>query len=56
MQNNGDAQFNIAVKGKSRDIERPIHLNYAHEENLIQLYRSTQIGNQLQSNIEKSVK
>ncbi|MCW3171968.1 YdbH domain-containing protein [Shewanella subflava] len=56
MQPNGDALFNIAVKGKSRDIVRPIHLNYAHEENLIQLYRSSQIGNQLQSNIEKSVK
>ena len=56
MQANGDAQLNIAVKGKSQDIVRPIHLNYTHEENLIQLYRSTQIGNQLQSNIEKSVK
>ncbi|UJF20543.1 YdbH domain-containing protein [Shewanella sp. OMA3-2] len=56
MRSNGDAQINVAIKGKSRDIARPIHLNYTHEENLIQLYRSTQIGNQLQSNIEKSVK
>ncbi|UCX04499.1 YdbH domain-containing protein [Shewanella glacialimarina] len=56
MRSNGDAQINVAIKGKSLDIARPIHLNYTHEENLIQLYRSTQIGNQLQSNIEKSVK
>ncbi|WP_434931733.1 YdbH domain-containing protein [Shewanella sp. HL-SH5] len=56
MHSNGDAQINVAIKGKSLDIARPIHLNYTHEENLIQLYRSTQIGNQLQSNIEKSVK
>jgi hypothetical protein len=55
MQTNGDAQINISVKGKSKDIVRPIHLNYAHEENLIQLYKSTQIGNQLESTIEKSV-
>lgn len=56
MSSNGDAKVNVAIKGKSRDIARPIHLNYTHEENLIQLYRSTQIGNQLQSNIKKSVK
>ena len=52
---NGDAQINIAVKGNSRDIERPVHLNYSHQENLIQLYKSTQIGNQLQSKIEAKV-
>ncbi|QIR14758.1 YdbH domain-containing protein [Shewanella aestuarii] len=55
MQTNGDAQINISVKGKSKDIVRPIHLNYAHEENLIQLYKSTQIGHQLESTIEKSI-
>ncbi|WP_144208623.1 YdbH domain-containing protein [Shewanella donghaensis] len=56
MQNNGDASIAIKVKGKSQDIERPIHLNYSHEENLFQLFKSTQIGNQLQNDIERSVK
>nr|PMH86993.1 hypothetical protein BCU57_08315 [Shewanella sp. 10N.286.48.B5] len=56
MQQNGDAQLAVQVKGQSKDIERPIHLNYSHEENLFQLYKSTQIGNQLQNDIERSVK
>ncbi|MCL1143056.1 YdbH domain-containing protein [Shewanella gaetbuli] len=55
MQANGDAQIDITIKGKSPNVERPIELHYQHQENLIQLYRSTQIGNQLQSNIEQSV-
>jgi len=33
-----------------------IHLNYSHEENMLQLFRSLQIGNDLQDRIEKSVK
>lgn len=56
MKDNGDASLKVQVKGKSQDIERPIHLNYSHEENLFQLYKSTQIGNQLQNDIERSVK
>ncbi|WP_175609484.1 YdbH domain-containing protein [Shewanella sp. UCD-KL21] len=56
MEQNGDAQLAVQVKGQSKDIERPIHLNYSHEENLFQLYKSTQIGNQLQNDIERSVK
>ncbi|WP_299569465.1 YdbH domain-containing protein [uncultured Shewanella sp.] len=56
MEDNGDALLKVQVKGKSEDIERPIHLNYSHEENLFQLYKSTQIGNQLQNDIERSVK
>ncbi|WP_194945006.1 YdbH domain-containing protein [Shewanella sp. TC10] len=56
MEDNGDASLKIQVKGKSQDIERPIHLNYSHEENLFQLYKSTQIGNRLQNDIERSVK
>ena len=55
MNPNGDAFIHVAVKGKSRDIERPVHLNYDHQENLIQLYKSTQIGNQLQNKIETKV-
>ncbi|MGI2169352.1 YdbH domain-containing protein [Shewanella sp. MF05960] len=55
MNPNGDAFIHVGVKGKSRDIERPVHLNYDHQENLIQLYKSTQIGNQLQNKIETKV-
>jgi hypothetical protein len=55
MTPNGDAVINIGVKGNSLGIERPVHLNYTHQENLIQLYKSTQIGNQLQSKIEAKV-
>ncbi|GGQ13005.1 C4-dicarboxylate ABC transporter [Shewanella litoralis] len=55
MNPNGDAFIHVGVKGKSRDIERPVHLNYDHQENLFQLYKSTQIGNQLQNKIETKV-
>jgi hypothetical protein len=55
MNPNGDAFIHVGVKGKSRDVERPVHLNYNHQENLIQLYKSTQIGNQLQNQIETKV-
>lgn len=55
MTPNGDASIYVGVKGKSRDIERPVHLNYDHQENLLQLYKSTQIGNQLQNKIETKV-
>ncbi|QYJ80264.1 YdbH domain-containing protein [Shewanella acanthi] len=56
MDNKGDAILQVEVKGKSRGIERPIHLNYSQEENMLQLLRSLQIGNDLQDRIEKSVK
>ncbi|MFV0597212.1 YdbH domain-containing protein [Shewanella sp.] len=56
MNQTGDANLLVEVKGRSRGIERPIHLNYSHEENMLQLFRSLQIGNDLQDRIEKSVK
>ncbi|MGL5396813.1 MAG: YdbH domain-containing protein [Shewanella sp.] len=56
MDNTGDAALLVEVKGRSQGIERPIHLNYSHEENMLQLFRSLQIGNDLQDRIEKSVK
>ncbi|MGL4713075.1 MAG: YdbH domain-containing protein, partial [Shewanella sp.] len=56
MNQVGDAKLLIEVKGRSQGIERPIHLNYSHEENMLQLFRSLQIGNNLQDRIEKSVK
>ncbi|AZG73657.1 hypothetical protein EGC82_13320 [Shewanella livingstonensis] len=55
MTTNGDAVINLSVKGNSRGIERPVHLNYTHQENLMQLYKSTQIGVQLQNKIEAKV-
>ncbi|MGH1382391.1 MAG: YdbH domain-containing protein, partial [Shewanella xiamenensis] len=56
MDQTGDANLLVEVKGRSKGIERPIHLNYSHEENMLQLFRSLQIGNDLQDRIEKSVK
>ncbi|MCU7993472.1 YdbH domain-containing protein [Shewanella glacialipiscicola] len=51
-----DAKLLVEVKGRSQGVERPIHLNYSHEENMLQLFKSLQIGNDLQDRIEKSVK
>ncbi|ABE55392.1 hypothetical protein Sden_2110 [Shewanella denitrificans OS217] len=56
MAPNTDAKLNLQIKGNSVGIERPIHLNYSHEENLLQLYRSLRLTNQLQDNIEQSMK
>ncbi|WMB74976.1 YdbH domain-containing protein [Shewanella oncorhynchi] len=56
MEQAGDAKLLVEVKGRGEGIERPIHLNYSHEENMLQLFRSLQIGNDLQDRIEKSVK
>ncbi|QQX78475.1 YdbH domain-containing protein [Shewanella sp. KX20019] len=51
----GNALLKVNVKGKSRGIERPIHLNYSQEENMLQLLKSLQIGNNLQNQIENSI-
>ena len=55
MQKSGDAILKVNVKGKSQNVERPIHLNYSHEENMLQLFKSLQIGNSLQEQIEESM-
>ena len=55
MNSLGDAILKVNVKGKSRGIERPIHLNYSQEENMLQLLKSLQIGNNLQNQIENSI-
>ncbi|WP_237158015.1 intermembrane phospholipid transport protein YdbH family protein [Shewanella psychrophila] len=55
MQPSGDAQLKVSVKGKAKGIERPIHLNYSQEENMLQLLKSLQIGDKLQTQIEQSM-
>ncbi len=55
MKPSGDALLNVSIKGKSQNVERPIHFNYSHEENMIQLFKSLRIGNTLQQEIEESV-
>jgi len=55
MQSNGDAQLMVNVKGRAKDIERPIHLNYSQEENMLQLLQSLQIGDRLQTQIEEAM-
>nr|WP_282446716.1 YdbH domain-containing protein [Shewanella sp. 1CM18E] len=52
----GDAILKVNVKGRSRGMERPIHFNYSQEENMLQLLRSLQIGDNLQNQIERAVK
>lgn len=56
MDAQGDATLKVNVKGRSRGIERPIHFNYSQEENMLQLLRSLQIGDNLQNQIERAVK
>ncbi|QYJ91651.1 YdbH domain-containing protein [Shewanella halotolerans] len=55
MAPNGDALLKVQVKGRAKDIERPIHLNYAQEENMLQLLKSLQIGDRLQTEIERAM-
>ncbi|MGS0681434.1 YdbH domain-containing protein [Shewanella sp. 125m-7] len=52
----GDAILKVHVKGHSRGVERPIHFNYSQEENMLQLLRSLQIGDNLQNQIERAIK
>ncbi|TRY12846.1 hypothetical protein FN961_18690 [Shewanella hanedai] len=55
MAPSGDAILNVNVKGEAKGIERPIHLNYSQEENMLQLLKSLQIGDKLQTQIEQSM-
>ncbi|MBO2603214.1 YdbH domain-containing protein [Shewanella algae] len=55
MAPDGEAWLKVEVKGKTEGIERPIHLNYSHEENMLQLLRSLTIGDKLQTQIEASM-
>ncbi|MFV7640061.1 YdbH domain-containing protein [Shewanella algae] len=55
MAPDGEARLKVEVKGKAEGIERPIHLNYSHEENMLQLLRSLTIGDKLQTQIEASM-
>lgn len=55
MAAGGDAVMAVSVKGKAADVTRPIHLNYHHQENVLQLLKSLQIGDKLQNQIEQSM-
>lgn len=55
MVPNGDARLKVSIKGKTKGIERPIHLNYSQEENILQLLKSLQVGGDLQTQIEQSI-
>ncbi|RTR39573.1 hypothetical protein EKG38_07140 [Shewanella canadensis] len=55
MEPSGDALLKVNVKGKGKGIERPIHLNYSQEENMLQLLKSLQVGDKLQTQIEQSM-
>ncbi|WP_299789379.1 YdbH domain-containing protein [uncultured Shewanella sp.] len=55
MEPSGDALLKVNVKGRGKGIERPIHLNYSQEENMLQLLKSLQVGDKLQTQIEQSM-
>ena len=54
MSPDGETQIKMSIQGKGAGIERPIHFNYQHDENLIQLLRSLRIDTQLSEKIEQS--
>ncbi|QSX34992.1 YdbH domain-containing protein [Shewanella avicenniae] len=55
MADSGDAHIQLSIKGHGQGIERPVHLNYSHEENLLQLLQSLTIGEKLQTGLEASM-
>ncbi|KFZ36731.1 hypothetical protein HR45_14865 [Shewanella mangrovi] len=55
MAENGDAHIQLSIKGHGQGIERPVHLNYSHEENLLQLLQSLTVGDRLQTGLEASM-
>lgn len=55
MNGLGDTNIELKIKGHGQGIDRPVHLNYSHEENLLQLLQSLTIGERLQSGLEASM-
>ncbi|NRA84974.1 MAG: YdbH domain-containing protein, partial [Gammaproteobacteria bacterium] len=52
-QSDGWADIKVSIHGSNPDIERPIEFNYSHQENLLQLMKSLQIGDQISKQLEK---
>ena len=52
-QSDGWADIKVSIHGTNPDIERPIEFNYSHQENLLQLMKSLQIGDQISKQLEK---
>lgn len=55
MNGQGDTKIELKIKGHGQGVDRPVHLNYSHEENLLQLLQSLTIGERLQSGLEASM-
>jgi len=55
MQADGETQLKMKIEGNNPTIERPIHFNYVHQENLIQLFRSLQIDTALTEQLDKTI-
>lgn len=55
MQANGDTKLALTIKGNGQGIDRPVNLNYSHQENLLKLLQSLTIGERLQSGLEASM-
>jgi len=55
MQADGETQLKMKIEGNNPTIERPIHFNYVHQENFIQLFRSLQIDTVLTEQLDKTI-
>ena len=52
-KHDGWADFTVSILGSSPAIERPVEFNYSHQENILQLIRSLQIGDQISQQLEQ---
>ncbi|WDE07383.1 YdbH domain-containing protein [Thalassomonas viridans] len=55
MSANGATEIKMSMQGRNPENIRPIHFNYLHQENLLQLLRSLRIDSQLSEDIEKAL-
>ena len=55
MSSDGATQIKMSMQGSNPEIARPIHFNYLHEENLLQLLRSLRIDSRLSEDIEQAL-
>ncbi|WDE10023.1 YdbH domain-containing protein [Thalassomonas haliotis] len=55
MSPDGATEIKMSMQGRNPDIARPIHFNYLHQENLLQLLRSLRIDSQLSEDIEQAI-
>lgn len=55
MNQAGELDMKVAIKGVNPDKKQPIHFNYTHKENLFMLLKTLRIGDELTEAIEKKL-